>query len=125
MPPAPYGRLSDEQITTIALWIEEGANNTINCGDSGNCVTDNVTYNATVKPILQKYCTGCHFGSAPSGNISYATYNATQPTAMSGSLVGSIEHASGYVPMPENASKIPACDVEKIRQWVVLGAKND
>jgi len=125
MPPAPFGRLSDEQITTIALWIEQGANNTINCGDSGNCVTDNVTYAATVKPILQKYCTGCHSGGAPSGNISYATYNATKPTAVSGALVGSIEHAPGYAPMPENASKIPACDVEKIRQWVVLGAKND
>jgi len=50
---------------------------------------------------------------------------ATQPTALSGALVGSIEHAPGYTPMPENASKIPACDVEKIRQWVVLGAKND
>lgn len=125
MPPAPFGRLSDEQITNIALWIEQGANNTINCGDSGNCVTDNVTYNATVKPILQKYCTGCHSGSAPSGNISYATYNATQATALSGALVGSVERTAGYSPMPQNAGKIPACDVEKLRQWVALGAKND
>lgn len=126
MPPPPYGRLTEEQITNIALWIEEGANNSVNCGDSGNCITDNVTYSGTVAPILQTYCTGgCHSGNAPSGNISYTSYNGTKATALSGALVGSIERAPGYSPMPQNGNKIPACDIERIRQWVALGAKNN
>lgn len=123
MPREPYNRLTDDQITTIALWIDEGAHNT-NC-DDGGCDTSNVTFAASVQPILQTYCNGCHTGSAPSGGIDYSTYAGTRPTALNGKLLGSVQHASGYVAMPQNANKLSACNISIIKAWVDAGAPNN
>jgi uncharacterized membrane protein len=124
MPPSPYNRLTDEQITTIALWIEQGAKNTA-CSSSTTCDTSNITLSGTVKPILENYCTGCHAGSAPSGNISLTNYNGIKASADNGSLLGSVEHASSFAAMPPDASKLSACQISKIEKWIALGAKND
>jgi hypothetical protein len=124
MPPKPYQILNDAQITTIALWIEQGALNTTNCA-SASCDTTNVTFSGSVKPILENYCTGCHSGSSPSASISYATYDLTKPTAVSGALVGSVERTSGYSPMPKGGNKLSDCSIAVIKKWVALGAKND
>ncbi|MBK8702317.1 MAG: hypothetical protein IPN33_01015 [Saprospiraceae bacterium] len=122
MPESPYERLSDEQISAIALWIEQGADKTT-C--TSTCNTDNVTYNLSVKPILQNYCNGCHSGGSPSGNISYSTYNGVKTTVDNGTLVGSIDHAQGYVAMPQNTSKLSACNIAIIKKWVSDGAPNN
>jgi mono/diheme cytochrome c family protein len=125
MPPKPYQRLSDDQIATIALWIEQGAQNTSGCQSSSGCDTTNVTFSGSVKPILETYCNGCHSGSAPSGGISYSTHAGTLPTAQSGSLVGAIQHSAGYSAMPQGGNKLSDCQINKIKKWVALGAKND
>ena len=125
MPPSPYNRLSDEQITTIALWIEQGAKNTTNCNNSSACDTTAVTFSGAVQPILQTYCTGCHGGSAPEAGVNLSTYAGVKATATSGSLVGVIEHRSGFSPMPKNGNTLSACHIAKINKWVALGAKND
>lgn len=124
MPQAPYSRLSDEQISTIALWIEEGAQNTT-CSDSSTCNTSNVTFSASVKPILQTYCNGCHAGSSPLGNVDYNTYSGVKVSATNGELLGSIQHASGYSAMPQNANKLSACNIATIKAWVDAGAPNN
>ncbi|MCC6410510.1 MAG: hypothetical protein IT270_02550 [Saprospiraceae bacterium] len=124
MPQSPYNRLTDEQITFIALWIEEGANNTT-CPDDGTCDTSNVTYSGTVKPLLDKYCNGCHGGSSPQGNINYNTFTGVKATATDGSMMGSIQHASGYSPMPENGNKLSNCNISLIQTWVDAGAPNN
>lgn len=124
MPPSPYDRLTDEQITTIALWIEQGAKNSA-CSSSTTCDTSNITLSGTVKPILENYCTGCHGGSAPSGDISLTNYNGIKASADDGSLLGSVKHANGFVAMPPDANKLTACQISKIEKWIALGAKND
>lgn len=125
MPPSPYSRLSDEQITTIALWIEQGAKNTTNCNNSSACDTTAVTFSGAVQPILQTYCTGCHGGSAPEAGVNLSTYAGTKAMATGGTLVGVITHKPGYSPMPKNGNKLSACNIAKITKWVALGAKND
>ncbi|MBK9017723.1 MAG: hypothetical protein IPM82_28805 [Saprospiraceae bacterium] len=77
MPPSPYNHLTDEQITTISLWIEEGAKNST-CA-STTCDTTGVTLSGSVMPLLQTYCNGCHGGSAPSGDINLTNYNGIKP----------------------------------------------
>lgn len=125
MPPNPYSRLSDDQITTIALWIEQGAKNTAGCGNTITCDTTSVTFSGSVQPILQTYCTVCHGGSAPEAGVNLSTYAGTKAMATGGTLVGVIEHTSGYSPMPKNSNKLSACNIAKIKKWVDLGAKND
>jgi hypothetical protein len=120
MPPNPYNRLTVDQITTIALWIDEGAENNI-CA-STPCDTTTVTYSATIQPILADYCLGCHSGGSPSGNISYETHAGVKQTAIDGTLSGSIKHLSGFSPMPQNANQLTACQISKIESWISRGA---
>ena len=123
MPQAPYSRLTDEQISTIALWIDEGAKSTT-CNDS-TCNTTNVTFNASVKPILQNYCNGCHGGGSPLGGVDYNSYNGVKITVTNGKLLGSIQHTSGFSPMPQNANKLSACNISIIKAWIDAGAPNN
>jgi mono/diheme cytochrome c family protein len=124
MPPKPYNRLSDDQITTIALWIENGAANGV-CDTTTVCNTANVTYAAVIKPLLVNYCNGCHSGNAPSGNIDYTTYAGVKKTADNGTLLGSVQHASGYRPMPDGGNQLSACNIARIKAWIDAGAPDN
>jgi hypothetical protein len=122
MPQAPYNKLSVDQITTIALWIEQGAKNTT-CTTT-TCDLSAVTYSKTVKTILDRSCNSCHSGNAPSGGINLSTYTGVKKYALAGSLYGSVNHDAGFVPMPENG-KLPACEISSIKEWIRLGALNN
>ncbi|MBK6619934.1 MAG: hypothetical protein IPG32_03305 [Saprospirales bacterium] len=123
MPPAPNSRLSSEQISTIALWIEQGAHNTA-CS-SGVCDTTGLTFSADIQPILQTNCISCHSGSAPSGNIDYSNYTGVKATITDNSLLGSVTHSYGYSPMPQGANKLSNCDIAILQAWVQSGAPNN
>lgn len=124
MPAKPFNRLSDAQIETIALWIQQGAENTTNCAPAG-CDTTNVTFSGSVLPILNTYCNGCHAGSAPSADIDLSTWANTMPSVTNGSLLGSIEFSSSYSAMPKGGSQLSDCNISVIRKWIELGAQNN
>jgi mono/diheme cytochrome c family protein len=123
MPPSPYDRLSDEQIATIALWIEEGAEKTT-C-DAGACDTLNLSFSADIQPILDNSCTGCHSGAAPSGEVNLGTYAGVKAVADDTRLLGSIDHLPGYSRMPQGGNKLSACNIAKISAWINAGAPNN
>lgn len=124
MPPSPYNRLTDAQISTIALWIDEGAEKTT-CDESAICDLTAVTYSGTIQPLLQNYCNGCHGGSSPLGGIDYNTYNGVKATVTDGSLLGSVRHDNGYSSMPQNGNKLSACNIARIEAWINAGAPNN
>ena len=124
MPTKPFNRLSDAQIETIALWIQQGAENTTNCAPAG-CDTTNVTFSGTVLPVLNTYCNGCHSGSAPSADINLSSWAGVMPSVTNGSLVGSVEFSSSYSAMPKGGNQLSDCNISVIKKWVDLGAKND
>lgn len=123
MPRPPASPLTQAQINTIMTWIEQGAQN--NVCNAATCDTFNVTYNLSVKPIIQNNCQGCHSGSAPSGGINLSTHAGLQAVALNGKLYGAVNHASGYSPMPKNGNKLQQCDIRKIKLWVDAGAPNN
>ncbi len=123
MPQSPYLPLSHEQITKIALWIQQGAKKTT-CA-STDCSTTNITYSQSIKPIFDNYCNGCHAGSNPSGNISYSTHTATLLTVKNGKLMGSIQHSVNYSAMPQNGTKLSDCTISMIQKWIDAGAPNN
>lgn len=122
MPPPPAMALSNQQIQLIQTWIAQGAQN-LNC--DGGCDTSNVTFNAVIKPIIQNKCQGCHQGTSPGGGVNLSTYLGVQGSAIDGSLLGTIQHLTGWSAMPKNTSKLPDCDIAKIRIWVNAGAPNN
>ncbi len=86
------------------------------------CNTDSVSYAQTIQPILNQHCalSDCHLtGSNPGGYI-FDNYNDTK--AGVGRIMGAIEHAPGYSPMPKNMAKLPDCERRQIEAWINQGA---
>lgn len=128
MPPPPNQRLNGDQITLIATWILQGAQNLTcdeNPGSGGGCNTTNVSYSGFVAPLLTNNCVGCHSGGAPSGGITLNTHAGVQAVALNGRLFGAISHAPGFQPMPRGSAKLPQCTIDKIKSWIDAGAQNN
>jgi len=94
----------------------------------GGCDLNNVTFTATVKPILQSYCLGCHSTSAAAGSgnsIRLENYNDLKTYVTNGKLYGAMNHAAGYSPMPKGGGKLDNCTLQKIKKWIDDGALNN
>ena len=90
------------------------------------CDTINtVSYGGDVRPILEQQCYGCHGGTSPDGGVAMGTYNSDKAIAINGQLYGTINHASGYSPMPEGGAKMDNCSIAKIKKWVDDGSPNN
>ena len=126
MPPKPYNRLDNAQIRLIATWIEEGASNDT-CAAAVACDTaGTISYAARVKPLIQTNCNACHGGTAAAGGgIGLSAYTNVKITVDNGSLLGSIQHSSGYSAMPQGGNKMAACDIAVIKKWIDAGAPNN
>ena len=123
MPPAPNNDLTTEQKAAIGKWINEGAKNTVNCNVT--CDTTQFKYGTTISIITNTFCTGCHSGTVPSGNIDLSNYAAVKVQATNGRLVGAVSHAAGYAAMPKDANKLNDCQITQIKKWVAAGALNN
>ena len=85
----------------------------------------NISYTQHVVPVLRQYCYNCHSGNFPSGGIIMGAYAADKAIAQNGKLYGSINHSSGYKPMPEGMSKLNSCQILAIRKWIDAGTLNN
>lgn len=124
MPPAPSAEFSLTQKSLLLKWIQQGAKNNT-CSNTATCDTVNVTFSASVLPVLKTYCVGCHSAASPSAGIDLSTYAAVKVYAANGRLMGSITHANGYKPMPSSTSKLGACEIDQIKAWVTKGTLNN
>jgi hypothetical protein len=123
MPPA--GPLSTENINNVLTWIKQGAKNNSCDVSASNCVTTNVSFKTVVQLILINYCTGCHSGARPSGNIDLTTHANVQKYAANGQLYGSIAHQTGYIPMPSATTKLTTCEIDQVKSWITVGSLNN
>ena len=89
------------------------------------CDTTNVTYSATVLPILQQNCYVCHSAAANNGNITLEGYTNLKRFVDNGQFLGAIKHLPGFSAMPQNAPKLLECNIEKIEVWVNDGAPDN
>lgn len=93
---------------------------------SENCqVPDAATYALHIKPIIDAKCNSCHAGNFASGNIRLDSYTEVMKYVNNGSFMGSINQVSNYSPMPKNSSKLPACQIQTLQQWIDAGATNN
>lgn len=125
MPRPPAAKLTSDQIAIIAKWIQQGAKD-LTCNESyGSCDTTNVTYSGVIKPMLDHYCTGCHSGASPSGNITLTSHADVQAVALNGKLLGAVSWSNGYQKMPKGGARWSACNINKLQNWIEHGAPNN
>lgn len=89
------------------------------------CDTTLITYSQTVVPIISSNCLGCHAGANASASIRLDNYTGVKNVASNGLLLGAINHAAGFSPMPKNGNKLSDCNITKIRLWVEAGTPNN
>lgn len=92
--------------------------------DTG-CDTMNLSYQEDIVPILDRNCYVCHSADVNTGNITLEGHSELLMHVNSGRLLGAIRHEQGFMPMPQGASKLIACDISKIEQWIADGAPNN
>lgn len=127
MPPLPNTQLSSQQKTLIGTWINEGANNTVNCNPYP-CDSTSFKYSTNISVIMSTYCTGnnlCHSGPAPISTLNLTSYIGVKQVAVNGRLVGAVTHEGGYEPMPKNLNKLSDCAITQIKKWVAAGSPNN
>lgn len=122
MPAEPYSRLSSAQVNLIKLWINAGAQNTSNCS---GCDTSTYTYSSKISGIMSTWCVGCHNSSNKGGNYDFSNYTGVSDAVKAGRLLGSIQHLTGYVAMPQNAAKISDCEITTLEKWIKAGYPNN
>lgn len=92
------------------------------------CDLSNVTFAASVKPILQASCLSCHSNSNASssgGGIRLQDYADVQTQAKNGKLMGTVKHASGYQQMPLGGGKLSDCEINTLQKWIDNGTLNN
>jgi len=96
----------------ILLWAQD------TLFPEGACDSLNVSFAGNIRPILQLNCEGCHSSVKQAGGLNLSDYSTVVMIAGNGQLIGSVEHASGYSPMPKNGKQLSDCDIARIRKWM-------
>lgn len=95
---------------------------------STSCDLTNVTFAATVTPILQASCFSCHSNSnaaSSGGGIKIQNYADVVTLAKNGKLMGTVTHASGYQAMPQGGGKLSDCEINQLQKWIDNGTINN
>ncbi|OFX58156.1 MAG: hypothetical protein A2066_02650 [Bacteroidetes bacterium GWB2_41_8] len=95
---------------------------------STSCDLTNVTFAATVKPILQASCYACHSNAnaTSSGDgIKLENYTDVQNLAKNGKLMGTVNHSKGYPAMPKGGGKLSDCEINQLQKWIDNGTLNN
>ena len=90
---------------------------------NNTCDTTNVTYSATIAPILNNNCTGCHGGSIPSGGILLTNFANVQTVASSGLLMNALK--GNGVPLMPLSGSLSSCNITQFQIWIRNGMLNN
>jgi hypothetical protein len=119
MPPILNFQLPQDGKDKIVKWVLQGATNEA-CEYNGD--TTNFTFRRDIRPLINKYCTGCHFGPYAADSIELVSYPQIKLQVDNQKLYESIIGASGVVRMPTGSSVVQPPEVIRIRKWIESGA---
>lgn len=122
MPPLFNFRMPTEGRDNIIKWVQDSARNTA-C--TQRCDTINYTFRLQIAPLINKYCTGCHYGSYNSGNVLLSNYREIKSVVDSNKLYQAITATEGVAKMPTGVVTMQPCEIIQIRKWIEDGAPNN
>ena len=89
------------------------------------CNTDAVSFQNDVLPLFNTNCNGCHGAASNFGGITLDNYADAKTVVDSERLLGAIKRDDGFSPMPQGASKLNDCSIDKVAAWLADGAPNN
>ena len=122
MPPLPAISFTEDQIQLIKDWINQGAPNT-DC--KVPCNSENASFTNDVWPIIANQCLGCHQPSNSLGDVNLEDFVHVRSFALTGQLLGSLNHTNGYTVMPETSLKLTDCQIATIQNWMTEGVQDN
>jgi len=87
--------------------------------------TVNVSFAASIQPLLRASCFSCHGNGSSEGSVSLDSYDDVKALAASGRLLGSISHSAGFDAMPLGADKLDDSSIDAVRIWIDEGTRNN
>jgi uncharacterized membrane protein len=121
MPPPRSHQMTPKMRSDIGKWIQQGAVDDICRTD---CADIEPKFQSVIKPLIDKYCTGCHYDKFPYGGVKLFNYAEIVAVAESGLLVKSMRAQDGVILMPPG-SKMPECEIQLIEAWIERGMPRD
>jgi aspartyl aminopeptidase len=91
-----------------------------------SCDTTAISYSNDVAPIINNNCSSCHSqqnANTLGSGIVLTEYNNLKNRIQT--VVGAINHNSGFSQMPKNASKLTDCQIDIIEKWLDAGMPNN
>lgn len=82
-----------------------------------------ISYADVVSPIFDANCRECHAtdkASTLGGGNDFGNYQTIKQYP-NDAMLGSIEQARGYDPMPKGRARISDCDIARIKSWMAAG----
>lgn len=125
MPPAPAAKLNADQINLIAKWILQGGEDLTCDPDIEGCETTDVSFSATLQPVLNTQCVGCHGDAIANVGINLEHYEGVKAIADNGQLVGAINWATSFEAMPQGGAKLSQCVIDQVVSWINDGAPDN
>ncbi len=112
-------------IGSAALLLGLAAGCTYSHGDPAPCdiSAETVTYAGVVAPIFEAHCLECHASSTAGtqgGSHDFSDYEGIH-NYPARTLLGCIQHAPGFLPMPQGRPALSECDVLRIKAWIDAG----
>jgi hypothetical protein len=91
--------------------------------DKATCTTDTISYNGTVKAILNGSCaySGCHSTKSKAEGVILDTYSSAKSEFSSGEALCTIYQ--DCTPMPQGAGKLSDDVIQKLTCWAKNGYK--
>ncbi len=93
---------------------------------ASTCNIDSTKFSVEIKSILQSNCLSCHSNTtAASSGAGIKLQDYADVKSNSVRLLGSVQQASGYSPMPKGGLKLSDCKISMIQAWTTKGSPNN
>jgi hypothetical protein len=122
MPPVLNYPLSQQGKDNIVNWVLQGA--TFDACEPA-VDTSEFAYRKDIRPLIDKYCTGCHFGNYASDSVELVNYQQVKRQIDSHTFFETISGAEGFVRMPTGPVTMQPSEIIRIRKWIESGAPNN
>ena len=93
--------------------------------ESKPCDTLDVKYSTHIAPLLQLKCNACHNSVNSTNDVTTDNYQDLLTVVNSGQFWSSVNHESGFDPMPKNQAKMDDCRLSIIGKWIADGSPNN